>query len=73
MIRSQSIRVAGIAIDGLGIAVSGLTFTSTATAAAKPDVVACEGKGKVKLMEIILACGDGNPQLTCLFATNVLW
>ena len=68
MIRSQSIRVAAIAIAGLGIAASGLTFVSPATAATKPEIIACDGKGKVKPKEIILACGDGNT-----FVNNIKW
>ena len=68
MSRSQSIRVAAIAIAGLGIAASGLTFVSPATAATKPEIIACDGKGKVKPKEIILACGDGNT-----FVNNINW
>ena len=68
MIRSQSIRVAAIAIAGLGIAASGLTFVSPATAATKPEIIAWEGKGQVKPKEIILACGDGNT-----FVNNIKW
>jgi hypothetical protein len=68
VIRSQSIRVAGIAVAGLGIAFSGLTFASTATAATKPEIIACDGKGQVKPKEIILACGDGNT-----FVSKIKW
>lgn len=68
MIRSQHIRVAGIAVAGLGLVAGGLTFMSPATAAAKPEIIACDGKGQVKPKEIILACGDGNT-----FVSNIKW
>ena len=68
MIQAQSIRVAGVAVAGLAIAVSGLVFASAGTAATKPEIIACDGKGQVKPKEIILACGDGNT-----FVSNIKW
>lgn len=48
MIRSRTIRVAGVTVAGLSIAVT------------EPEIIVCDGKGQVKPSEIILVCRDGN-------------
>jgi hypothetical protein len=58
MIRSKKFTTVGIAAASLGLAVSGVAFAGSATAATKPQVIQCDGKGQVKPKEIVLACGD---------------
>lgn len=68
MFASQRVRVATIGLAGLGLAISGIGFSSAAQAADSPEVILCDGKGAVKPKEIVLACGDGNT-----FVSKIRW
>lgn len=58
MIRSKKTFVAGVLTAGLALSGAGLVGAQAATAAPKPQVIDCAGKGVVKPKEIVIACAD---------------